>query len=90
MSNRGGGTLLALLAGLVVGAAAGLLLAPAPGSETRGRVRRAAGRLRDELEGKAREAGDTIGHYAEDLAHAVEAGKKAYRKARERAEVESA
>lgn len=87
MSNRGGSALLALLIGAAVGAAAGLLLAPASGRETRDRVRRAAGKLRDELEEKAHEAREELGHYAGDLANAIETGKQAYRKAREKAEV---
>ncbi len=90
MSNdRGGSVILAALAGFVVGAAAGVLLAPASGRETRARVRRAAGRLKDEVGEKSREVGETIGRYSDDLRHAVEAGRKSYREAREKSAVET-
>jgi len=85
MSNdRRNTTFLAILAGAVVGAAAGLLLAPASGAESRARVRRTATRLRDEAGTKARSAGALIGRYTGDLKEAVEAGRTAYRSTREK------
>ena len=85
MSNEQGNvSFMAFLAGAVVGAAAGLLLAPASGEESRARVRRTADRWRGEVETKARSAGETIGRYTGDLKEAVEAGRTAYRTAREK------
>lgn len=83
-SDSGNTTFMAFLAGAVVGAAAGLLLAPASGAESRARVRQTANRLRGEVGTKARGAGDVIGRYTGDLKEAVEAGRSAYRSARQK------
>ena len=85
MSNdRENVALAAFVAGAVIGAAAGLLLAPASGQESRERVRRTANRLSGEAKVRARDAGDLLGRYSGDLREAVEAGRAAYRTAREK------
>lgn len=83
-SDRGNVPIMAFLAGAALGAAAGLLLAPASGEESRARIRRTAARLRGEVGMKARSAGERIGRYTGDLKQAVEAGRAAYRSAREK------
>ncbi len=64
--------------GLVVGAAAGLLLAPASGEKTRQRI----GDLVGEATGRAREgidtAGSTLREQSTRLAHALKEGKEAF------------
>lgn len=66
--NNSGETILAFLLGAVAGAAAGLLLAPAAGKQTRRKLK--------ELVREGREKGEDA------LTSALEAGKKAYREAR--------
>lgn len=64
--------------GLVVGAAAGILLAPGSGEQTRRRI----GEFVDDTTGKAREGIDTAGGVVKDqsqrLAHALKEGKDAF------------
>lgn len=64
--------------GLFVGAAAGILLAPGSGEQTRRRI----GAFVDETTGKAREGIDTAGSAVKDqsqrLAHALKEGKDAF------------
>ena len=82
--NRGdsSGWLVGLLVGAAVGAVVGLLLAPAPGEETRRRIREAAGKLGDEGRKKVDEARHYADERAGEIKDAFRAGKEAYQKAR--------
>lgn len=56
MSNREGGwSLLAFIAGVVVGASIALVFAPAPGEETRKKLKEAAKKAGDYVVNKAKE-----------------------------------
>lgn len=80
------------LLGLGVGAAVGILYAPTPGEELRGDLRRRADEGRDYVKrrgGELRQQADEILHKGRDaaqsqrdqLASALEAGRRAYREA---------
>ena len=67
----------AFLAGALIGAGVALLLAPQSGAETRGMLRDYAGRAKDELKQRGKEAKST-------LDSAMERGKEAFDSAKER------
>jgi gas vesicle protein len=67
----------AFLAGALIGAGIGLLLAPQSGAETRNMLRDYAGRTRDELLERGKDAKATFDS-------ALERGKEAFETARER------
>lgn len=75
-----------ILAGLIVGAAAGavlaLLLAPASGEETRRKLGEATRRLGDEGRRRVDDARDFTTDRLGDVRTAVRAGKDAYQQAR--------
>ena len=91
MSDRdSGNNLLWFLAGLGIGAAAGILYAPRSGSETREALRARADEGREYMKGRAREAreqasewvdrGRAVVNQQKDLFRsAYEAGRQAYR-----------
>jgi len=78
--NRGLEAVLAFGAGLVVGAAAALLVAPATGAETRRRISEMGQSATD----RAREGMETAKDFAADqvqrIGHAVREGKEAYKR----------
>jgi gas vesicle protein len=67
----------AFLAGALIGAGVALLLAPQSGAETRGMLRDYAGRAKDELKQRGKEAKST-------LDNAMERGKEAFESAKDR------
>ena len=67
----------AFVAGALIGAGIALLLAPQSGAETRNMLRDYAGRAKDEVEKRSKEAKAT-------LDTAVERGKQAYESVKER------
>jgi len=66
----------AFLAGALIGAGVALLLAPQSGAETRGMLRDYAGRAKDELRERGKEAKAT-------LDNALERGKQAFESVKE-------
>jgi len=66
----------AFLAGALIGAGVALLLAPQSGAETRGMLRDYAGRAKDELRERGKEAKAT-------LDNAMERGKQAFESVKE-------
>jgi gas vesicle protein len=92
MSERDGNTLVWFLAGLGLGALAGVLYAPRSGSETRDVLRARAEEGRDFVRGRAREAReqasqwadrgrDVVNQQKEQFRAAYEAGRQAYQDA---------
>jgi gas vesicle protein len=92
MSQRDGNTFVWFLAGLGLGALAGLLYAPRSGSETRDVIRARAEEGREYVRGRAREARDQASQWAdkgrdvvsqqkEQFRAAYEAGRQAYQEA---------
>ena len=89
MSDRDGNSLVWFLAGVGLGALAGVLYAPRSGSETREVLRARAEEGRDYVRGRAREARETASQWAdrgrevlnqqkEQFRAAYEAGRQAY------------
>jgi gas vesicle protein len=92
MSDRDGNNLVWFLAGLGLGALAGVLYAPRSGSETREVLRARAEEGRDYVRSRAREARDQASQWAdrgrdvvntqkEQFRAAYEAGRQAYNEA---------
>jgi gas vesicle protein len=92
MSERDGNTFVWFLAGLGLGALAGVLYAPRSGSETRDVLRARAEEGRDFVRGRAREAReqatqwadrgrDVVNQQKEQFRAAYEAGRQAYQEA---------
>lgn len=96
MSDRDGNSFVWFLAGLGLGALAGVLYAPRSGSETREAIRSRAEEGRDYVKNRAREVGDQVKDQAsqwadkgrdvvntqkEQFRAAYEAGRQAYQEA---------
>jgi gas vesicle protein len=92
MSDREGNSFVWFLAGLGLGAVAGVLYAPRSGSETRDVLRARAEEGRDFVRSRAREARehaaewadrgrDAVNQQKEQFRSAYEAGRQAYREA---------
>jgi gas vesicle protein len=92
MSDRDGNSFVWFLAGLGLGALAGVLYAPRSGSETRDALRARAEEGREYVRGRAREARDQASQWAdrgrdvvnqqkEQFRAAYEAGRQAYHEA---------
>src|SRR5271168_813441 len=92
MSDRDGNSFVWFLAGLGLGALAGVLYAPRSGSETREALRARAEESRDYVRSRAREARDQASQWAdrgrdvvsqqkEQFRAAYEAGRQAYQEA---------
>ena|SRR5438477_11837030 len=90
MSDRDGNSFLWFLAGLGIGALAGVLYAPRPGDETREAIRSRAEEGREFMRERARQARDqasgwvdrgrdTLNQQKEQFRSAYEAGRQAYR-----------
>ena len=92
MSDRDGSSLIWFLAGLGLGAAAGILYAPRSGNETREQLRARAEEGREYIKNRAREAReqaaqwadkgrDVVSQQKEQFRAAYEAGRQAYHEA---------
>lgn len=92
MSDRDGGSFIWFLAGLGLGAVAGVLYAPRSGNETREVLRARAEEGREYVKGRAREAKeqaaqwadkgrDVVNQQKEQFRAAYEAGRQAYQDA---------
>lgn len=92
MSDRDGSSLIWFLAGLGLGAAAGILYAPRSGNETREQLRVRAEEGREYVKNRAREAReqaaqwadkgrDVVSQQKEQFRAAYEAGRQAYHEA---------
>jgi gas vesicle protein len=92
MSDRDGNSFVWFLAGLGLGALAGVLYAPRSGSETREAIRARAEEGRDFVRNRARDAReqatqwadrgrDTLNQQKEQFRAAYEAGRQAYQEA---------
>jgi len=92
MSDRDGSSLIWFLAGLGLGAAAGILYAPRSGNETREQLRARAEEGREYVKHRAREAReqaaqwadkgrDVVSQQKEQFRAAYEAGRQAYHEA---------
>ena len=92
MSDRDGSSLIWFLAGLGLGAAAGILFAPRSGNETREQLRARAEEGREYVKNRAREAReqaaqwadkgrDVVSQQKEQFRAAYEAGRQAYHEA---------
>lgn len=95
--GNGGSRFTYFLAGITIGAIAGLLLAPRSGGETRELLGRKADESRDFVAGKGRElrqqaedlvdrAKDLVNQQKEQLSAALEAGKQAYQEEKGKAQ----
>ncbi len=100
MTNNKGNVFLAFLIGGVVGAGIALLYAPAPGADTRKRIKEGADGAKDWAKERLTAVGGNLEDYSgavkqmvenktEDLKAAYTAGKEAYYKGRERLVKES-
>lgn len=69
---------IAFAIGSVIGAVAALMLAPAPGSETRRRLREIGGRTADRARGAIEGARRVAGDQADRLGRAFEEGRAAH------------
>jgi gas vesicle protein len=89
MSDRDGNSLVWFLAGLGIGAVAGILYAPRPGSETREALRSRAEEGREYMRNRARDAREqasglvdrgreVLNKQKEQFRSAYEAGRQAY------------
>jgi len=92
MSDSEGNSFLWFLAGLGIGAAVGILYAPKSGGELRQQLREVAEDSTNTVRGRARQAREQAGSWAEkgreylnqqkeQIRSAVEAGRQAYREA---------
>lgn len=85
MSNNNssaGPVLLAFVLGAAAGAAVALLYAPAPGEETRQRIKDKAREGREKAEAVAREGREFLSRQRENLGAAVDRGREAFEQAR--------
>ena len=83
MSDRDGNSFVWFLAGLGLGALAGVLYAPRSGSETREVLRAKAEEGRDYVKNRAREARDQASQWADRGRDAVSSQKEQFRAAYE-------
>lgn len=81
-SSAAGSILVAFLLGAISGAAVALLMAPAPGEETRRRLGERAREGRDRAGDVARHGRDFLSRQRETLQTAFERGREAYEQAR--------
>lgn len=83
MSDRDGNSFVWFLAGLGLGALAGVMYAPRSGSETREALRARTEEGRDYVRGRAREARDQASQWADKGRDAVNQQKEQFRAAYE-------
>ncbi len=95
MSNDNSSTMLAFLLGGIIGAGLALLYAPDSGYETRKRLREGyddaedwakdkIGDAKERIGGRTDKVKDLLGDKKEDVRAAIEAGKDAYHKGKEK------
>ncbi len=77
--NRVADVMIAFGAGLLAGVAAGILLAPNSGDETRKQIGELAGRLGERTREEADKAKSFVADQAKRVEHAFEEGKQAYK-----------
>lgn len=86
MSRDGGAhagvIMMAFMMGAITGAAAALLMAPAPGNETRRVLNEKAREGRDRAEDAARQGAEFMFRQRNQLSNAVDRGREAYQRAR--------
>jgi len=84
-STGQGGFLAGLLCGAAVGAALGVMFAPRPGAETRRQLAESTGRLRETANRTYTDATDGLSHLASRGREAVDKGRAAFDRTREKA-----
>lgn len=72
--------MMGFLLGAVVGAGLALLLAPAPGTETRGRIGEVAKKLRHNAGRTLEHARDTLSEFKDEAKSAVDHGREAFKR----------
>jgi len=77
-----GGSFFSFLLGAVVGASIALLMAPAPGDETRRKLKDTAKRLGSTVNDTVSSAKDELKNRADDVRSAVSAGRDSYSRSR--------
>jgi len=81
-ANGVNGAAVGFICGALIGAGVALLMAPAPGAETRRRIGETARKLKNEgtetARGLANQARSTIGAIQEGVSHGVKEGRAAY------------
>lgn len=82
VAAAGGFSILTFLAGAAVGAAVALLLAPAPGDETRRKLIEGAKKVGQNVGDKVNTAKDELSRRTDDVRSAVSAGRDAYTRSR--------
>lgn len=78
----GGAVITAFVLGALTGAAVALLMAPAPGTETRRKLGDSARQGRERAETAARQGREFINRQRETVNTAIERGREAYEQAR--------
>ena len=81
-NSSAGPVLMAFVLGAAAGAAVALLYAPAPGEETRQRLKDRAREGREKSEGVARDGREFLNRQRENLGAAVDRGREAFDAAR--------
>lgn len=81
-NSSAGPVVLAFVLGAVAGAAVALLYAPAPGEETRQRIKDKAREGREKAEAVAREGREFLARQRDNLGAAVDRGREAFEQAR--------
>lgn len=81
-SGAAGTTVVAFVLGAMTGAAVALLMAPAPGEETRRVLNEKAREGRERVNDAARQGREFLNRQRENVASAVERGREAYEQAR--------
>lgn len=79
MADNSGDSIVAFLLGGAMGVAAGLLLAPKSGAETREQIADWLEKNRDKTKDALQHSRETLSEKKEQISAAWEAGKKAYR-----------
>ena len=75
--------MMAFVMGAIAGAAAALLVAPAPGAETRRLLNERAREGRDKAGDAARQGADFVRRQRENLSTAIDRGREAYQRTRD-------
>lgn len=81
--EKGMSATVGFMLGVMIGAGAALLLAPAPGNETRRRLGDAVKKMRHNVNEGIHQARDTMGELKEDVKTAVESGRESFARTRQ-------